>query len=677
MKTKPRKKVLLVSMPFGALERPALGLSLLKAKLTECAIPCDVRYLNVPLAEFIGAEEYQWINYELPYTAFAGDWTFTEALYGARPTVDAQYVQEVLRQTWHISEDDITRLYAVRQIIPTYLDYCLQSVPWQDYALVGFTSTFEQNLASLALARRLKELHPNLVIVFGGANWEAGMGRELHSQFPFVDFVCSGEAEESFPALVQTVMQAVRPKNDAQRLPALAELPGIVYRNDNGASVYTNAPTMIRNMDVLPYPDFTDFFAAHDASSACLNVMPSVLLETSRGCWWGAKSHCTFCGLNGGSLSYRSKSPQRTLDELEYLTDRWQTDHLEVVDNILDMGYFHNVLPALARARRAFHIFYEVKANLNRPQLALLRDAGVTRIQPGIESLNDHILQLMRKGTTALKNIQLLKWCQEYGIQADWNILYGFPGETPADYAQMLELLRAIRFLPAPTACGPIRLDRFSPYFNTPAEFGLTNVRPITTYQYLYPFPAASLQRLAYYFDYDYQDGAQPFRYAAPVIAYAAAWHAQPETGTLLLYQLNETSLRLLDTRSDAAWPDLTLTGMESATYEFCDEMHTCAAVTQHLQQRFAEQDITPTDVQAFLDSLVANRLMVTDGKYFLSLALRIHPPPPRHAAALTPRLPLRDYLPAILPVLASPVSVTNSLCQSGKAPQRQTHAVV
>ncbi|MEA2264147.1 MAG: hypothetical protein QOJ51_6972, partial [Acidobacteriaceae bacterium] len=39
-------KVLLVSMPFGALERQALGLSLLKARLTQTGTACDVRYLT-------------------------------------------------------------------------------------------------------------------------------------------------------------------------------------------------------------------------------------------------------------------------------------------------------------------------------------------------------------------------------------------------------------------------------------------------------------------------------------------------------------------------------------------------------------------------------------------------------------------------------------------------------
>src|SRR5205807_8166536 len=134
-------------------------------------------------------------------------------------------------------------------------------------------------------------------------------------------------------------------------------------------------------------------------STVSSSVVPSLLFETSRGCWWGAKSHCTFCGLNGGAMAFRSKSSGRVMEELNYLVDKWHIDQVEAVDNILDMKYSNNVLPALALSPRPVHLFYEVKANLTRKQVQMLQRAGVRRIQPGIESLSDHVLQLMRKGT--------------------------------------------------------------------------------------------------------------------------------------------------------------------------------------------------------------------------------------------------------------------------------------
>lgn len=640
-------KVLLVSMPVGALERPSLGLSLLKARLAEEGIPCDVRYLTFAFAELIGCDEYRWLCHELPYTAFAGDWCFTTALYEPRPEQDREYVERVLRDTWQLSDSAIRRLLRIRSMVPLHIRHCLECVSWHDYALVGFTSTFEQNLASLALAKRLKAGNPRLLTVFGGANWEGAMGLELHRRFAFVDYVCSGEAEQSFPELVRRVLAEGGGRH------AQLSVPGVVYRGADGRSVFTGPPVMIRELDRLPYPDYADYFRDLEQSTVSASVMPTLLLETSRGCWWGAKSHCTFCGLNGGTMAFRSKSPRRALDELEHLADRWQADMVEVVDNILDMKYFNDMIPALARAGRSTQLFYEVKANLTRAQVRLLREAGVSRIQPGIESLSDHVLGLMRKGTTALRNIQLLKWCREYGVIAEWNILYGFPGETREDYAAILRLLPAIRFLRPPCAVGPIRLDRFSPYFDHPAEFGLTNVRPIGSYRYLYPLPDGALHQLAYYFDFDYEPGRDPTGFAAEVIAYANAWQENPERGALSWTVNPEGDLVLIDTRSDARIPCLALSGLERAAYEYCDELHSGANIAQHLRRQFPGAEFADRQVTDFLDSLVANRLMVTDGRHYLSLAIRGDPvlrqAAPREAG--TPARPASSYLAATVEV--------------------------
>jgi hypothetical protein len=124
------------------------------------------------------------MSFEVPYTAFAGDWSFTHALYGPQPALEQRFVGEVLRGTWRFDEAAVARVARVRARAEPFLDHCLAAVPWRDYAVVGFTSTFEQNIASLALARRLKAIAPGTVIVFGGANWEAAMGQELHRRFP-------------------------------------------------------------------------------------------------------------------------------------------------------------------------------------------------------------------------------------------------------------------------------------------------------------------------------------------------------------------------------------------------------------------------------------------------------------------------------------------------------------
>ena len=612
------EKVLLVSMPFGALDRPALGLSQLKAELACNGICCEIRYFTFLFAEFLGSDEYQWIQSDLPYTAFAGDWCFTESLYGPRTMEDQHYLSEVFCGIWQQDRAAARRLLRIRNLVEPFLERCMTEVDWNDYAIVGFTSTFEQNIASLSLAQRVKSVSPSVNIVFGGANWEDAMGLELHRQFPFVDYVSSGEAEQSFPKLVRRILSNKPPSDSTD-----GGIAGVVHR-DGSTSVSGGTAVQATNMDALATPDFSDYFNQLNTSTVVSSVFPTLLFESSRGCWWGAKSHCTFCGLNGNSMAFRSKSVGRVLEELDYLVDRWRTDQVEVVDNILDMRYFKDVLPALAESHRSYHLFYETKANLSRRQVELLSRAGVHRIQPGIESLSDHVLSLIHKGTSGLRNIQLLKWCKEYGVAVDWNLLYGFPGETAEDYHEQLELLASIRFLDPPGACGPIRLDRFSPYFNDPESYGLRNLRPIRSYSYLYPFDEASLAQIAYYFDFDYEQEVDPRGFASEVIRFVDELHRNRSSGSLRGNVRPDGQLVLIDTRSQFGTQSYVLSGLERAAYEYCDQLRSLRSIVRYLRQR--TETIHETRVKEFLDSVIANRLMVTDGGHYLSLALEVRP---------------------------------------------------
>src|SRR5262249_12032796 len=155
-------------------------------------------------------------------------------------------------------------------------------------------------------------------------------------------------------------------------------------------------------------------------------------------------SHCTFCGLNSQSMEYRSKSADRAVAEVEALQKRYGVNFVRVVDNILNHGFFDDFIPSLARKKLGGTVFFEVKANLRKHQIRMLSEAGVNLVQAGIESLSTHTLKLMRKGSTALMNAQTLKWCKEFRVKCDWNLIYGFPGECPDDYRKSLELARVL-----------------------------------------------------------------------------------------------------------------------------------------------------------------------------------------------------------------------------------------
>ncbi|MCD2506106.1 hypothetical protein LRN57_14440, partial [Staphylococcus aureus] len=87
-------------------------------------------------------------------------------------------------------------------------------------------------------------------------------------------------------------------------------------------------------------PNFDDYFEQLQASPLHGYVIPGLLIETSRGCWWGAKHHCTFCGLNGSGMAFRAKSQARVQQEVSQLAARYRLKRFMAVDNILDNKYF-------------------------------------------------------------------------------------------------------------------------------------------------------------------------------------------------------------------------------------------------------------------------------------------------------------------------------------------------
>src|SRR5262249_6197562 len=145
-------------------------------------------------------------------------------------------------------------------------------------------------------------------------------------------------------------------------------------------------------------PDYDGYFERLESSTARDWVEPKLVVEGSRGCWWGEKHHCTFCGLNGSFMEFRSKSPMAFYHEIIRLVGRHQVLDMYVVDNILDMKYLSSLLPKLQESGYDLRLQYEIKSNLRRDQLATLYDAGLVNVQPGIESLSNRVLKIMDKG---------------------------------------------------------------------------------------------------------------------------------------------------------------------------------------------------------------------------------------------------------------------------------------
>jgi ribosomal peptide maturation radical SAM protein 1 len=339
--------------------------------------------------------------------------------------------------------------------------------------------------------------------------------------------------------------------------------------------------------------------------------------------------HCTFCGLNGNAMAYRSKTPARALDELISL-GKYGTEII-ATDNIVDLKYLDSFFPQLASRKLRFKFsLIETKVNLTKDQLRSLRIAGAIRLQPGIESLSTPVLKLMKKGCNLLQNVQFLKWSKQMGIEAAWNILYGFPGESPAEYLEMARIIPLLRHLDPPSGCGKIRIDRFSPYFARPAEYGITNVRPFKAYSYIYPFEPDVLERLAYHFEFDAPVAPPVEEYVGPLLKKVKVWRSARRRGNLK-GTIRQETLLLVDTRKRKKLTTVLQEPLRSS-YIFCDQARAFSTILAHVSARFPSRSVAATWLEGALDDLVSRGLMLKDGKSYLSLAILPLPDAPSTA---------------------------------------------
>ena len=604
---------LLIVMPFAASDRPALGVSLLKAHLHREGFLCDVAYLNLAFAELVGREAYQRILGDLPVGSLACEWIFAECLWGRNGKLPDSYVEDVLRTLCRVSQEDADLVRCARGLAESFLESSLAAIPWQHYQVVGFSSCTAQNLASLALARRVKAEHPNVGIVFGGANWQGRPGLQFHRRFRFVDYACSGEADVSFPLLMRRLAG-----DDTVRLD---QIPGLIHRH--GRSSHANAEgEPLADLDSLPLPDFSDFFAARHQHPGVRSALPTLTAETSRGCWWATTGPCSFCGMDSRERLYRAKSAVRVIAELRELASRWPCALIHLADTVVSPVFLDEVLPDLVAGPLSARLFFEVRPNLTRKQVATIA-ASRARIQPGIESFSDHVLQLMHKGTRALENIRLLKWCRSEDVEVYWNLLHGLPGETQDDYDAMLRVLPSIRFLPAPRLRQTVSVDRYSPYFEEPQSHGIARLSPPAPYRYLYPFPECVLADVAYAFEHECAPGYAPPDVAEALDRELSHWRHESFMGDLRVENDSNGAMTLLDKRPGATRRTIELNELESLLCRACSDIGELSALRSQARIACPNRADVNDDVDATLGSLVERRLMVNVGQRYLSLALR------------------------------------------------------
>ncbi len=573
-----RPRILLVTMPLSSPLLPCLAIEQLAAAARRESQACDVLYGTLHLPESVPSH--------IRFSDRCGATIFAPSYYGMDPVDLADEIQQFVASTVSDLKEKCLIEFGMDYLLAAdaanlCLARCMAAIDDKVYDVIGFSVGFDaQKLASAALARRLKQRNPNVRILFGGTACDGPMGPAMMRHFPEIDAIVQGDADLSFLPAVAALRDQI----------PFEQTTNCLYRQSSTVCQSPRAP-FVQSLDLVPRPDYAAYLHQRQASEYRHHPL-TLLFETSRGCWWGQKHHCRFCGLRADGLSYRTKSPSVAVQEILELQDKYKPYTLYSTDGILDAGYLRTVLPELAVLRRnkRFYtgLFFEVKSNLTRSQVALLARAGVRCVQPGIESLSTHVLRGMNKGCTAMQNVQLLKWLEAYDVAVIWGILTGTPDEQLEDLTDMTRIASRIHHLPPPRGVNRLMLTRFSPFAANPAQFGICDVRAHDTSRLVFRNADDAL-RAELCYDHEYAlDPPRSARHVEALAQLAAAviqWQNAYCAGERL--RSDTVSGRVVVTRraSSGAVQTIDLVDMDAHVYRACEQASTMSKVAWSLRR--------------------------------------------------------------------------------------------
>ncbi|MCW4015249.1 MAG: B12-binding domain-containing radical SAM protein [Candidatus Bathyarchaeota archaeon] len=299
--------------------------------------------------------------------------------------------------------------------------------------LVGISAMTPNLTSAINLARQIKEVKPEVVIVLGGPHATLFPGETLQN-VPEVDIVVQGEGEETIVELVKTFErgESVNP-----------QILGIAYRKKKGIQINPKRP-FISNIDYLPFPSFNllpmNKYILHPPHG---KRTPAIPIMTSRGCPY----RCIYCSKSVFGRKYRANSPEYIVNEIEYLIEKFNAKEITFYDDVftLDAKRIHKICDGLDAKGIDIPWTCETRVNLvTRELVERMKKSGCYLIAYGVESGNQTILNNLKKDIMIKQITQAFKMTHETGIQTVAYFMIGSPGETHETIKETIALAKKI-----------------------------------------------------------------------------------------------------------------------------------------------------------------------------------------------------------------------------------------
>ncbi len=603
-------------MPWVTTVRPSIALGILTRICQREGVWARALYPNLDLCATVGMDVYGEFADERDLFGMS-EHLFAVDLFGVDQLDSDPYLEAFTSASATMDLGRLADLAFLRElrdsVVPAFLSETLERVLALDPDVVGFTSTFNQVMPSLALAGRLKQSRPGVQVIVGGACFDGEMGLEYHRALPeVIDHVFLGEAETSFGEYVR----GLRDGRETGRIPGVTA--------HDGARVQVVPGTPLADMDSSPLPDYDDFFRESarvaERTGMVFNV-ENLPFESARGCWWGQKSHCVFCGINEELMPFRAKGVERVVQDIVALSARYQVARFCATDWIMPLRHCDELFDRLRELDLDLELFWEVRPSFRKRQVRAMSEAGVTHVQPGIESFSTPLLKLMGKHGSGIRNVQFLRWCREAGVKPSYNILTGFAGERAEWYDEMAALLPRLRHLAPPiSGPSPIEMHRFAPLHDRPERFGVERYDVRSDYRFSYPEGRIDGRRAAYFFEHATRSAVSDEACAARLRDAVAPWieaHATPPAPEYR-YAIGPGFLKVTDTRCGEG-RYLRLAGLHHDVALLCDEVHSRRALREDLGALYPAQ-VAGGELDRVVDELLETDVLLAEGEQLLTL---------------------------------------------------------
>jgi len=469
-----RKSVLLVAMPFAETSIPSIQLALLESYLKERDISVDSKHLYLKTAEFYGLNNYNYLI-NSPNDSYIAQMAFSKYLFPEHWEKNLEKFRYFYENI--ICNNGFENKFSFEKYVEKsddFLTWSYNQIDWSTYDIIGFTLNYGQLLPSLALAKKIKENHPDKIIVFGGSTTINELGKKVLKTFDWIDFIISGEGEESLFLLTSNYDN-------------YKSIPGLIFRN--GSDVIWNENNEYIDLNYLPYPDFQSYYkdlnAVSDEVKQYHSLFGRLPIELSRGCWW---NKCTFCNIRTYHKRYREKTIERFIEELNCLSDTYRMLTFQIIGNTLPQYDFHKFCNQLIDLGKDFDLYIEARAGqLKSEDYTLLKKAGFNHIQTGIETFSSNYLKKINKGVKIIDNIAALKYSKENNIENIYNLIVDYPNEEKRDFEETEKNIELIKQYLEPPQISKFVVGYGSPIYEYHKQFNIEKLVPKIIDTLIYP----------------------------------------------------------------------------------------------------------------------------------------------------------------------------------------------